>query len=441
MLGAAGAGGLASLLSVTPAAASEGQHRGHRADRYSGQVVADWYRTVYQAIMDEGTTPPPAARIYACLAIAAYEAVVDGAPRLRSLAGQLNGLTATPRPDRSALHWPTVASAAIAACADGVLHAASASLRQQLVGHFATHLEQERRAGVAADVLRLSVAHGQRVGTHVAAWAAGDGADTTVGRVYAPPVGPDLWRSTPPNFGPAIDPHWGASVRPMALPSPDACAPPPPPAAFSTDANSAFRAQADAVLAAFDALTDEHRSIAMFWRDNPITSGLPSGHWMLLVGQLCTERGLTLDRTVEAHAMAGIALADAFTSCWYHKYVHNLLRPVSYIREHVPGREQWLSYVNTPQFPEYTSGHSVASRAVATVLTATMGTFPYTDRVHDLRNPHLGHRSFASFDAAADEAAHSRLLGGIHYPMGIDVGKTQGDRVGQTVLQRVTTRR
>jgi hypothetical protein len=174
---------------------------------------------------------------------------------------------------------------------------------------------------------------------------------------------------------------------------------------------------------------------------NPITSGLPSGHWMLLVGQLCIERGLTLDAAAEAHAMAGITLADAFTSCWYEKYVTNLLRPVSYIRAHVPGRAEWLSFVNTPQFPEYTSGHSVASRAVATVLTAVLGTFPYTDRTHQLRNPQLGSRSFSSLQAAADEAAGSRLLGGIHYPMGIEVGLEQGAQVGQTVLDRVRTRR
>jgi len=229
-------------------------------------------------------------------------------------------------------------------------------------------------------------------------------------------------------------------VRTFALRSGNACAPPPPHAAFSTSPDSAFYAQAAAVLAAFDRLTDEDRATALFWRDNPITSGLPSGHWMLLVGQLSGERGLDLASAAHLHALAGVTLADAFTSCWHEKYITNLLRPVSYIRAHVPGREEWLSFVNTPQFPEYTSGHSVASFAIARVLTDQLGAFAFTDKTHQLRNPQLGTRTVASFTAAAQQAANSRLLGGIHYPMGIEVGTSHGELVGGTVLKRLGAR-
>src|SRR5687768_11328646 len=125
------------------------------------------------------------------------------------------------------------------------------------------------------------------------------------------------------------------------------------------------------------------------------------------------------------YARAGITLADAFISCWHEKYRTNLLRPVSYIRAHID--PNWLSWVNTRQFPEYTSGHSVASAAVAAVLTDLLGPVSFVD-TH--RMPGLGTRTFSSFDEAAEEAAGSRLLGGIHYPMGIERGMDQGAWLG-----------
>lgn len=418
-----------------------GNQVGNRADRYGPDVIVDWYRTLYSGLMDEGTTPPPAARLYGYAGVAAHEAIVGGAPQMLSLAGQLNGLTPIRRSTTSALDWSLVASASIATTLSALLASASPGLRSAIDEQLAIHVDQRRSAGAPTSAVTRSVAEGRRIGAHVGAWASDDRADETVGRAYTPPVGPDLWRSTPPNFGTAIDPYWGRTVRPFAIPSADACSPPPPPAEFSTAEGSAFWLQAQAVLATFDALTDEQRDIAMFWRDNPLVSGLPAGHWMLLVGQVSQDRGLTLDRAAEAHAMAGLTLADAFTACWYEKYVTNLLRPVSYIREHVPGRESWLSFVNTPQFPEYTSGHSVASQAVASVLTAVLGEFTFTDRTHGLRNPQFGSRSFSSFQQAADEAAGSRLLGGIHYPMGIESGMAHGQTVADLILTRVSTRR
>ncbi|HEV2810186.1 MAG TPA: vanadium-dependent haloperoxidase, partial [Acidimicrobiales bacterium] len=142
-------------------------------------------------------------------------------------------------------------------------------------------------------------------------------------------------------------------------------------------------------------------------------------------------RGLRLDTALETYARVGIALHDAFLNCWAWKYRINLLRPISYVHDHIDPR--WATFVNTPQFPEYTSGHSVASRAAATVLTDLLGTVAFTDESHVARG--MPARHFSSFLAAADEAARSRLFGGIHYPMGIEAGKAQGDQVGAMVLR------
>jgi membrane-associated phospholipid phosphatase len=145
--------------------------------------------------------------------------------------------------------------------------------------------------------------------------------------------------------------------------------------------------------------------------------------------QLVAERGLRLDAAAEMYARVGVALGDAFIACWHAKYRANMVRPVTYIRRHIEPR--WGSLLMTPPFPEYPSGHSVASAAAAEVLTALFGAIPFTDRTHEARG--LRPRSFASFHAAAAEAALSRLYGGIHYPMAIEDGLAQGRCIGRQV--------
>ncbi len=226
-------------------------------------------------------------------------------------------------------------------------------------------------------------------------------------------------------------------MRPFVLPSADACFPPPP-ITYDETPGSAFHQQAMRVVDVRRDLTDEQRFIAMFWRDNPLTSGLPAGHWFLIGSQLVDQLGLRLDDAAEMFARLGTALADAFISCWHAKYVYNLLRPITYIQRVID--PAWTSFVNTPQFPEYVSGHSVASQAAAVVLTNLFGDVSFVD-VNRLQppSPSAGTRSQTSFYAAAREAATSRLYGGIHYPMGIDVGLEQGTKVGELILNRVQT--
>lgn len=89
--------------------------------------------------------------------------------------------------------------------------------------------------------------------------------------------------------------------------------------------------------------------------------------------------------------------------------------------------------MNTPPFPEYPSGHSVLSSAAAGVLEHEFGARTrFTDNAHNDRG--WGPRSFASFRAAADEAAVSRLYAGIHFRSGIEGGKTQGRCVAERVI-------
>lgn len=143
-----------------------------------------------------------------------------------------------------------------------------------------------------------------------------------------------------------------------------------------------------------------------------------------------------LDVAAEAYAKLGLALADSFIACWNTKYQYNLLRPITYIQQFID--PAWntpaiTDAVTTPPFPEYTSGHSVQSAAAALVLTDLFGdNYAFTDFTHDA----VGYapRSFPSFMAAANEAAISRLYGGIHFRAAIEKGMEQGECIAAQVL-------
>lgn len=98
----------------------------------------------------------------------------------------------------------------------------------------------------------------------------------------------------------------------------------------------------------------------------------------------------------------------------------------------------WQTWVATPAFPEYTSGHSVASAAAAHVLTNLFGDLAFND---ENATPEWGTSQFGSFREAAQQAATSRLYGGIHYPMAIEAGLDQGAAIGSLVVDRLQTRR
>ena len=429
LLGAAGGLGALAVPGALPTAALAAGGAGHQP----AECAHAWMSTVYDVVWPEGLTPPAAARAYAYTAIAMYEA---GARTLglRSLAGQVTGLGAMPGPPAGRIDVPCAMAASVAVVTDALFATAAPASRDRLTAELNRQLDARRAAGVNGGVVRASTTHGRRVGEALAAWIAKDGYAGVVGRAYTPPVGPDKWVPTPPNFGRAIEPYW-SEVRPMVLRDPYEVAPLPH-IPYSEEPGSDFHEQAMITYRASQVLTDEHRAIARFWTDNPLLSGLPSGHWMLAAQQFARQQQLGLATAVEAYARLGVALHDAFLNCWSWKYRYNLLRPVTYVQRHVD--PAWKTFVNTPQFPEFTSGHSVASRAASSVLTDLLGTAPYVDDSHAPRG--MAARSFRSFTHAADEAAQSRIYGGIHYSMGIELGKLQGDAVGALVIDRLRTR-
>ena len=135
-----------------------------------------------------------------------------------------------------------------------------------------------------------------------------------------------------------------------------------------------------------------------------------------------------------AYSLVSVEIFDAIISCWDEKYRNNYIRPVTAIQQLIS--PVWQPLLQTPPFPEYPSGHSVISNTAATILTRLYGdNFHYTD---DVEKPYgLPARSFTSFFAAAEEAAISRLYGGIHFREAIENGKSMGKYVGNNVLEKL----
>ena len=163
----------------------------------------------------------------------------------------------------------------------------------------------------------------------------------------------------------------------------------------------------------------------------------PGGHWIGITAVATRQARSSFMETINAYTNVSIALFDSFISCWDEKWDTLIVRPETLINQYYD--EQWLPLLQTPPFPEYTSGHSVISRAAAVTLTDLFGdNFSFTDTTEVAYG--LGQRKYNSFIHASEEAAISRFYGGIHYMMAIDEGVTQGQAVGDYVVKKIQTK-
>lgn len=412
------------LAAAASVACSSG--KGQEASEYPAEVAARWFDNLYGLVRTEKLTPPVASRVFGYAGVALYESIAPGMTGYQSLSGQVNGNLTVPQPTAGEVyHWPTAANASLAAAMTAFYESASSYLA---IATLHDEIAREFQGKAPEDVLARSEAFGRAVGVAVVRWAYGDGYESLRGCPYTVPEGPGLWEPTPPgNVATPLQPCWGR-LRPFVLSSAGEFLPVPPDR-YSTDKSSKMYQLALEVYDATRALTPEQKDIALYWADDPGTTGTPPGHSVAIATQLLREKNMTLDMAAVAYAKVGMAVADAFISCWNTKYVYNLLRPVTYIREHLD--PAWTPLINTPPFPEYTSGHSVQSGASAEALVSVFGDGPFTDKTH--LNRGLKARSFAKLSQFADEAAVSRLYGGIHYRPAIDIGVLEGREIGKKV--------
>jgi hypothetical protein len=380
----------------------------------AGNVVLDWNQALLGAIGATGTSAPAASRSLAIVHAAMYDAVnaID-----RTHAPYFVDVTAAPGTSREA-------AAAVAA------YRASVSLFPTQTGRFEAALARSLDGIPLGPPRTDGIALGESVATALLDWRSTDGSDRTV--VYTPGTNPGDWQPTPPAFAAPLLPHWG-DVTPFALTSGDQFRAAGPPALTSREYTAAFNEVKELGAANSTIRSAEGTEIALFWAD-------PSPrHWNQIAASVSEAQGLTLSQNARLFALLNLAGADAYIATWDTKYTYNFWRPVTAIRAaDTDGNPAtladptWTPLIATPAHPSYSSGHSAFGAAAATALAGFFGTdaIAFTSTTTDL--PGVT-RSFASFSAAANENARSRLLGGIHWTFdnldGLAAGRAVGDYV------------
>lgn len=387
-------------------------------------VVSDWMDLHLDLVRRQAVSAPVATRIFANAAVATAVAAAlatDDQPLA------IDGIAYPPAPSGVSLNAAVVASSAAAEASRALFPNADAreSVDALEAHHYRTFAGDDE-----------SVLLGRRVADAVMARAASDGYDTIERR--RPPITarPGTWEPTPPAFRRAREPGWGNLLPFIA--SDDDC-PVGDPVPYSEDPDSPFFDQAMAVYNIAEALTDDQRDTARYWKDRPSFTSTPSGHW-IHIGRTELDRDLderpretSLAVAAELYALLAIAQADTFIANWKVKYRTDVVRPVTYLQKLID--PDWLPVLNTPAFPEYPSGHSAGSAASASILARTFGDRGFTDTTHAV----LGwpDRTYSSFTEAAMEASQSRLYGGIHFPMGLSAGEQQGRCIANVALDRI----
>ena len=388
-------------------------------------------------------SPPVVSRTYAYICIAAYEAALPGYSNYRTFAGQLHGLKPLPKPKTGKEYCYALASV------QAILSVGKTMVvSEEKVNEFNRAIMKEfKDAGVPLDVYNNSIAYGQDIANQIIAWAAQDNyKQTRTFSKYAPNKDAASWKPTPPSYMKAVEPHWN-QIRTFGIDSAQQFKPLKP-TPFSVDKNTQFFKEALAVHDIVLNLSEEQKQIANFWDCNPFKMNVnghvmyaskkisPGGHWINITRLVCRKTAAGLMQSLQAYACLSITIADAFISCWDEKYRSILIRPETYINQYIDG--SWMPLLQTPPFPEYTSGHSVISAASAVMLTNIFGeNLSFTDSTEVEFG--IPARHFNSFIQASKEAAISRFYGGIHYMPAILNGAEEGNRIGNFMLRKLTT--
>ena len=400
------------------------------------QVLHNLNNLLVNTVMEDLFTPPIASRIYVYPNIAFYECIRNDDASLPSLAGKLNGLKNIPAP-------PTGTDNFIAACVS------FSYVAQALVGT-EYKIENWRKAFTDSlmlqpdtTIIKTSIKYGKTVADSIIAWTKKDNYLKSRGLIrYVITNKPGDWQPTPLDYAQGLEPHWN-TIRPLTLSKASQFSPKEK-LIFSANKNSLFYKTMMETYRIGKNLDTLRKATALYWDDNPNVSKnighlnyfihkiSPGGHWVMIVQQACTQKNISITKSAQVYALTTVAIFDAFISCWDEKYRTNLIRPITIINRIVD--RNWVPYIQTPPFPEFTSGHSVTSNAAATVLTALLGdNFLFTDKTEIPFGNSA--RTFNSFYEAALQSSTSRIYGGIHYPATARISVLQGKAVGKNVLK------
>ena len=401
-------------------------------------------KVVTDRIVHDIFSPPVASRIYTYTSVAGYEAIRHTDPELLTLAGQLRGLDSIPQPvEGEEYSYELAAVKAMLQVGRALVFS-----ENEMDKFYNKIMKEFRDSGIPDDVYDRSIDYGTAVADRIVKWSSKDNYKQTRSfPKYSIQRDPATWQPTPPAYMDAVEPHWN-KIRPFVIDSAQQFRPAPA-IPFSTAKGTPFYKEAQEVYAMGVGLTEQQREIASFWDCNPFVMNVkghvmfatkkisPGGHWMNITRIACRQSNATAAKSSEAYVRVALSLVDGFISCWDEKYRSNVIRPETYINLYMD--ENWVPLLQTPPFPEYTSGHSVVSAAASVALTGIFkDNFAFVDSTEVEYGMPV--RSFTSFYQAAEEAAISRMYGGIHYRAACDMGKLQGRQLGEFIRAKVKTR-
>jgi hypothetical protein len=280
------------------------------------------------------------------------------------------------------------------------------------------------------------IAYGMSAADAILAARANDGAGQA--QFVFDPVStlPGIWH---PRTGQvALRAGWGA-VTPFVLRSASQFRPGPPPALDSEvylrdllEVRVMGRAGNDCLMPGQTGCrTAEQTTIAVFWRD-----GSPATVWNQPMQHFTTAAGFDISTAARAFALLNVTGADSGIACWEAKYGiegisggYNFWRPQAAIN-YADDNTDWRPVHTTPAHPEYPSGHTSNSTAMASILTFIFGDYPggkITSTVGATT------REWDSFSEAADEVIDARVYSGIHFRNTDEVGAKLGSKVARFV--------
>ena len=415
---------------------------------YSIKNPADKYlvrcnEKLIEVVMEDLFNPPVGSRVYVYPNIAAFEVLCLGHPDMNSLGGQIKHLPKL-NLEKVNVNFSLASEFAFTTVAKKLVFS------EHMINTF--EVEEKRlwmQSGLDSNLVNASIQFGVKAGKQLIEWVLKDNyIQVRTMERYVLREGLAMWRPTAPEYINGLEPNW-PKMRTLALDSAYHIKPIPN-VPFSEKKKSAFYKNAFSVYKTSKNLDTAKKLTATYWDDNPNVSKSeghltifihkisPGGHWIKITGQACRNLNLEEKKIAEAYTLLTIALYDGFISCWAEKYRSHALRPETYINRLIDAK--WLPYIQTPPFPEYTSGHSVISSASAYVLTQIIPQpYSFTDSTETIIG--LPPRSFKSFEAAAAEAGISRFYGGIHFMPAITYGSDQGKQIGKWIIQNLKTRK
>lgn len=413
-------------------------------DAANPELMHHSMQSLTEVIKHDLFPPMIAARIYGYAHIAAYEALNPNgqAPQYQSLAGQIKGFPEMPKPETGKEYcFPLAAVKAYMKVGKKLTFG-----EDILDAEIAKIMADFKAIKMPKDVFERSLAYGDTIGGAVIKWS---GKDNYLQMRSAPKYtvtynNPARWLPTAPDYADGLEPSWH-KLRPLTLDSASQFKPVPP-AKFDSTKGSVFYKNAYETYKTVADSTPERIATAWYWDDNPnstMNAGhvniarkkiSPGGHWLWITMYACRQQKADIYTSTAAYVQVAVGLFDAFISCWDEKYRSEVVRPETYITRYIA--PTWLPIINTPPFPEYTSGHSCVSGSSSTILGQIFGeNTAFTDSTEVQFG--IAPRSFPSFKEAANQAAFSRMYAGIHYRPACEVGLTQGQAIAKQVLTKL----